>query len=189
VGAEPQTLYLSNWASWRTHHGPGRLLSIMAKTPDWAKPVGRIPWLTPAWTDVVAAKANRLSTAAYRSRFTDGCSVHLDRGHLAPGSLVAAPADVGLVQSGDTLCCTCSVIEANAGRCHRVWAAELLLLSGWSVVLDGRPLPALPPLDARAGVEGVPQARTSTVSSDEGASCARDITRSEEADRPTRRSS
>jgi len=32
------------------------------------------------------------------------------------------------------------VDEAAEGRCHRVWAAELLRRAGWRAVLDGQEL-------------------------------------------------
>ena len=38
--------------------------------------------------------------------------------------------------------------DAEAGACHRVWAAELLAEAGWRVVLDGRE-PAEWPEDPR----------------------------------------
>lgn len=44
---------------------------------------------------------------------------------------------VGEVEDGDTLACSCGAEAARAGRCHRVIAADLLRLAGWSVVLDG----------------------------------------------------
>lgn len=34
-------------------------------------------------------------------------------------------------------CCTCSVAEARAGRCHRAWSAEVLAtVPGWTVIAD-----------------------------------------------------
>jgi hypothetical protein len=44
------------------------------------------------------------------------------------------------IPDGATLVCTCAVSEANAGRCHRVWAAAVLAESGYRVILDGQPL-------------------------------------------------
>jgi len=47
-----------------------------------------------------------------------------------------------VVCDGDTICCSCSRSKAASGLCHRVWAAELLQLAGWCVVLDGFELEA-----------------------------------------------
>ena len=60
---------------------------------------------------------------------------------LAPGDLIAAYMfsvgdmwrPLGIVEDGGTLCCCC----ADADRCHRSVAAEVLAASGWRVVLDG----------------------------------------------------
>ena len=43
----------------------------------------------------------------------------------------------GRVEPGATLFCACSREAAQAGRCHRVVAAQLLASVGWDVVLDG----------------------------------------------------
>lgn len=34
------------------------------------------------------------------------------------------------------LCCTCTPAEARNDRCHRAWAAAVLMLAGWEVRLD-----------------------------------------------------
>lgn len=107
--------------------------------------------------------------AAYQDR--------LRRNHLAwPGNLYAAatadvwttrdhlfngmPASVRLrmrrgeevkVTSGDSLVCTCSDARVEEGKCHRVWAAEVLAEMGWRVILDGVEQPATAP--GRLGVE------------------------------------
>lgn len=44
----------------------------------------------------------------------------------------------GDVPDGATLICACSREAAGSGRCHRVIAADVLRVAGWSVVLDGR---------------------------------------------------
>lgn len=46
-----------------------------------------------------------------------------------------------LVEDGDTLYCSCSKADAEAGRCHRVIAADLLHQAGWEVILGGREWP------------------------------------------------
>ena len=42
-----------------------------------------------------------------------------------------------LVADGDTLNCQCSARDAEAGLCHRGWAAMWLSRSGWRTVVDG----------------------------------------------------
>jgi hypothetical protein len=44
---------------------------------------------------------------------------------------------IGIVHDGDTLACSCGAEAARVRRCHRVIAADVLRLAGWSVVLDG----------------------------------------------------
>lgn len=130
------TIYLSNWSSHRTpgHHGPGRKLTIMARPRRLEHGEGRVPALTPDPLDLVDVKAGRLPVSAYRERFL---AAHGAKDHT-PGELTAALPEVSRpVADGDTLCCSCSRAEAAAGRCHRVWAAELLQAAGWRVVLDG----------------------------------------------------
>lgn len=58
---------------------------------------------------------------------------------LPPGKLWAVPDEGPLlrVADGDSLLCACSREEAAAGRCHRAWAAPVLVAAGWRVVLDG----------------------------------------------------
>ena len=58
---------------------------------------------------------------------------------IRPGLLIADPDDGSPlpVSDGDTLICCCSRAKAAEGRCHRVWAADALKASGWTVILDG----------------------------------------------------
>jgi len=42
------------------------------------------------------------------------------------------------VKSGDTICCVCSKDAASEGKCHRVFAAEIMNDAGWHVILDGK---------------------------------------------------
>jgi len=140
------TLYLSNWSSHRTPgcHGPGRKLTIMAAPRAWEHGEGRVVWLTPDERDLRDAKAERISVDVYRERFETFARLHLGRGHLAPGELITTTADGSRsVEDGDTLCCACSRDEAAAGRCHRAWAAPLLVAAGWRVVLDGEEVPGV----------------------------------------------
>jgi hypothetical protein len=135
------TVYLTNWASHKTPgcNGPGRKLSIMAFTPDWAPSIGRAPDLAPLGADLLDVKAGRISGDEYEHRFRAG----IDPLALIPIQLTAyTPDGIGLVRDGDTLCCACSRAEAAAGRCHRAWAAEYLARAGWRVILDGTELSA-----------------------------------------------
>jgi hypothetical protein len=61
------------------------------------------------------------------------------RGHrLALGQLLGlSSGHVYAIQAGDTLMCSCSRKDAEAGKCHRAWAAYLLHHAGWRVILDG----------------------------------------------------
>ena len=64
--------------------------------------------------------------------------------HLAEGLLMAQTwGDTKYlypVRPGDTLFCACARDRAAEGKCHRVWAAALLVDAGWTVILDGTPL-------------------------------------------------
>lgn len=140
MGDRP-TVYLSNWSSHRTPgcHGPGRKLTIMARPRAWETGDGCVPWLTPDENDLIAVKRGKISGDDYQSRFEAAASRHQARGHLAPGELAVGRVTrgIGAVVDGDTLCCACSRDDAAAGRCHRTWAAPLLVAAGWRVILDG----------------------------------------------------
>lgn len=59
---------------------------------------------------------------------------------LAPGVLGAPSAlpDVPLLlQDGDTLCCTCTVMRAQHSLCLRQWFSPFLVRAGWRVIRDG----------------------------------------------------
>lgn len=133
------TIHVTNWSSRRLH-GPGRALTIMARPRAWERGVGRVPWLTPADSDLRDAKAGRITLDEYRSRFEAYTGGLASRGHLDPGELAVVLYDGSgsdAVRDGDTLCCACSRADAAAGRCHRVWAAQALARAGWRVLLDG----------------------------------------------------
>jgi len=84
---------------------------------------------------VKAARAGDLPIDEYRELYSAWLRGHLDA--LRPGVLTAGGH---AVEGGDTLICACSRAAAAEGRCHRVWAAEVLREAGWNIVLDGRPL-------------------------------------------------
>ncbi len=133
------TLYLSNWSSRRTPgcHGPGRKLTIMAAPRQWEHGDGSVARLTPSVQDLRDVKDRLLAFEDYRQIFTDLAEKHRSEGRLTPGVLVTTADGGKHVQDGDTLCCACSRDDAAAGRCHRAWAAPLLVAAGWRVVLDG----------------------------------------------------
>lgn len=88
------------------------------------------------WTD-------QPSLDRYRGSMEARWAALLSGGQLAPDELTFLNTHLGAfwpVLSGATLCCACSVAEADAGRCHRVWVAAFLQRAGWAVVLDGRPV-------------------------------------------------
>ena len=133
-------IFLSNWASAKTpgHHGPGRLLSIMVKTPWFAKSAGNVLVLVPPTDALWDLRGGRIDIEQYQRRYQNKLDHWADR--LAPGKLLA-DREGGLfkVAYGDTLCCSCARSAAAEGKCHRVWAARRLAEVGWDVVLDGEP--------------------------------------------------
>lgn len=142
------TIYLSNWSSHRTPgmHGPGRKFSIMARPRAWEWGDGRVEPLAPmgelepmmieALTERAAGIVEGDAMQSYRMAYLRRIGV-LD---MRPGYLVASHGgtDARTVIDGTTLCCACSVAEARAGRCHRVWLAAAFVDAGWRVLLDGR---------------------------------------------------
>lgn len=148
--SERPTIYLSNWSSHKSpgHHGPGRKWTIMARPRHWEKGEGSVALLVPRDEDLQAVRSGSISVTEYRQRYLDS---RLDRpgdNPFNPWQLKAAvsrdidPYGVVHVRDCDTLCCACSRAAAAKGECHRVWAAELLRVAGWNVVLDGEELKA-----------------------------------------------
>lgn len=134
------TIYLSNFASFRTpgHHGPGRIFSIMHRTPFWSPALGVVSALVPDGEDLWPARAGEISMAEYQERYEGKLSAKGE--FLAPGRLVVASKkqlDCYEIKSGDTLCCVCAREAAARGECHRAWAAPFLAGQGWTVILDG----------------------------------------------------
>jgi hypothetical protein len=124
------TLHLTNWSSTKLH-GPGRKLTIMAAPRAWEHGDGRVGVLVPNHADLRAMQARQIDVEDYASRWLAGCA-DVD---LRPGVLAD---DRGVpVADGDTLLCACSREQARLNRCHRCWAARLLVGAGWTVVLDG----------------------------------------------------
>jgi hypothetical protein len=139
-------LSLTNWGS-RALHGSGKRWTIMAAPRAWEHGDGSVVDLAPRIDDLRRVRSGAITFDEYRARFLD-----LPRGPLRPwlggaddGSLRTLGGSI--VRDGDTLLCACSREAAAAGRCHRAWAADLLVSAGWDVVLDGRVLPPVVHLD------------------------------------------
>lgn len=140
--------------------GPGEHYTIQARPDLMRGECGRgTVWpLVPSGFALDDLHRGRMLMAEYQSAYLNGSAPlptnrltandpHVESGmprtfsaHIAPGRLMATtrsstPTEV---QHGDTLTCCCSAKAADAGQCHRVWAAWLLLGDGWDVVLDGR---------------------------------------------------
>lgn len=142
------TLHLTNWSS-RSLRGPGRRWSIMARPRHWERGDGTCIPLTPLGPPAVLldllVKQRQAGTmdpallARYREAMAHRWGPQEYGPDLGPGKLWAVPDEGGpmRVEDGDSLLCACSREEAAAGRCHRAWAAPVLVAAGWRVVLDG----------------------------------------------------
>lgn len=158
VDVGPPTIYVTNFASLRGDkgqgkiYGPGNTWSIMRKPVPNRGHLGDgyIEAMMPAGEDFDAIQRGVISGAEYRDRcvvrFAGECHKYF------PGVLYAVPGSVYsevssspiVVQSGDTICCSCSRKVAGSGWCHRVWVADFLVKAGWNVIRDGVNLPAQP---------------------------------------------
>lgn len=140
--------------------GPGEHYTIQCRPDLMRGECGRgTVWpLAPSGSALDALHRGRLPMAEYQARYLNDPAPlptnrltandpHVEIGtprafsaHLAPTRLQATTRGNALteVQHGDTLTCCCGKEAADAGQCHRVWAAWLLLGDGWDVVLDGR---------------------------------------------------
>ena len=144
-----RSIFLSQWNATRLH-GPGPKLTIMSRPREWEHGAGFVPYLTPPRALFDAVFAGEIGMDAYRWRYERLIAL---RTLLQPGILEFNPGrrsedrDAMLgrgtpVLDGATLCCACSIADADAGRCHRAWAAEALHAAGWRVFVDGRDLGA-----------------------------------------------
>lgn len=142
------TIHVTNWSSTNKHGQGGRRFTIMIRPRSWETGDGRIPVFAPRGADLTQARNGGMSVREYMRRFRAEASRH----RVGPGQLATDSGQ--LVRAGDTLCCSCSVRNAERGECHRVVAADLLRLAGWRVLLDGRELVGLDrdgrPIFARA---------------------------------------
>ena len=132
----------------------------MSSTPQWAlgQASGLVGVLAPRGAELadlqllLAARRAKQpipedALARYRGALDARWEEALASGWLAPGGLRFCALLAGGVRGDSwwqvtsaTLCCACSVAEAQAGRCHRSWAALHLRRAGWQVVLDGQPV-------------------------------------------------
>ena len=135
--------------------GPGHAYGIMRRWFSWMNEAvtGHVVSLMPTGAMLDAFKSG-MPFDQYAAELRARWRQHIAAGQYAPtqlrfGRSVAlrlepAGADdarwdgdmwrpLGIVEDGGTLCCCC----ADADRCHRSVAAEVLAASGWRVVLDG----------------------------------------------------
>jgi hypothetical protein len=122
------------------------ILHIQAKPPGWLQATcpRSVPVLCPTGAEVeylemlLRKRWNgevipEQLLNAYRNAYTARIEAQARVGALDPDWL---RDDRGEVITGDVaLVCTCSSAEAEAGRCHRMWAGEVLAQTGkWSIV-------------------------------------------------------
>lgn len=129
-------IYVTNWSSTKLH-GPGMTWTIMAKPRHWERGDGVVWELVPSTEDLELVRIGALHENQYWWRYM----ANISKEDIVPSKLQASayakiPYPVA-VAGGDTLCCSCSREQAARRKCHRVWAAELLIEAGWAVVLDG----------------------------------------------------
>jgi len=145
------TVHLTSWDAHHLH-GPGRRYSIMARPwRDWEFGDGHVRSLSPEpqWLDEI--REGFLSYRAYEWQCRQSF-IGLHPGYLAAENVIDwyGNSHEREVKDGDTLCCTCGVDAAEAGLCHRIWAAEALAAAGWRVLLDGEELGCEPETRAAA---------------------------------------
>lgn len=126
--------------------GPRSQITIMAKPRSQygETGIGRVEVLAPPVEMLEEAKAGWIDLDEYRVAYT-GPLLAAGTAQLEPGRLVYRPWEGGpetRVEDGDTLTCSCGRAAAARGACHRVWAAAMLAIAGWRVVLDGCELDA-----------------------------------------------
>lgn len=149
------TIYLTQFSVTRpTFCGVGARYGIVALPRRWEQADGTVTILQAQRgheVDLLRSALNARRKAygsstpemeAYKAALETRWTEQQARGLLAPGRLSAVrwrdEATLHPLQGGETLCCSCGLAEAEAGRCHRTWAAPFLVRAGWRVVLDGR---------------------------------------------------
>lgn len=111
----------------------------MARPRNWEMGLGVVEAMTPPIEAFSVVKGGKLDFEPYRTLCV---SLFREALPISPGELKAYPYDDSpvLVRHGDSLLCCCPQKAAEAGRCHRVWAAEILRQAGWRIILDGAEL-------------------------------------------------
>lgn len=119
--------------------GQGHVWTIMAR-PRAAyceQGDGTVVDLVPREEDLDAIQRGEIALDEYRTRYYDSLLGRC----FKPGHLLADDGRASyVVEAGATLICACSRAKAAAGRCHRVWAANICSVYGWQAVLDGEDL-------------------------------------------------
>ena len=128
-------VYMTDWSS-RHLSGPGRMWTTTALLRRWEMGSGCVTGLTPEPADLDDFFTGLITRDKYFAYYfaSRPPSHNLAPGRLA-GTLYTHPS-TELVASGDTLCCVCSREGAARGECRRVWAAQILVPTGWAVVLN-----------------------------------------------------
>lgn len=146
------TLHLTNWSSHHLH-GPGNRWTIGHPRSAWERGDGTCIPLTPLGPPAVLLDLLLVQRRAgtvdphlldrYREAMAHRWGPQEYGPELGPGKLWAVPDEGPMlrVAGGDSLLCACSQEDAAAGRCHRAWAAPVLVQAGWRVVLDGVEVP------------------------------------------------
>lgn len=111
-----------------SHRAPQRRGRIWALRPDMVSDYDDVLWELALHPDALVRYGDDL-TELRRAYLATALTYD-----LSPGVLPCA--------YGDTLLCGCAPGTGQRGRCHRGWAAWLLVRAGWSVVLDGVPVAA-----------------------------------------------
>jgi len=129
-------IHITNWPSKKLH-GPGKKWTMMALPREWEKGDGSIDELVPTEEDTINAKSGKITFDEFRMNyFAELSSMSLFR--LGRLQAITENDTKVYVKSGDTICCVCSKDAASEGKCHRVFAAEIMNDAGWHVILDGK---------------------------------------------------
>jgi hypothetical protein len=145
---------LIEFTTWGALRGR-RAFTMMAKPRRWEHGDGRVDVLVPSgeslqhleralqarreqWPEDRVAEVMFAYRAAYLAQLAQVSLAQLQPGGLR-ASLSGAGQGGGMVYLGDgaIVCCACGKEDARQGRCHRVWAADVLMACGWRVVVDG----------------------------------------------------
>jgi len=118
IALDGDPLHICEWRAWALDPGPGHRAKLRAG--DLTDTEYRDQYLGSAWSGVEWSWYTTLRPGVLEADHHSRDSHHL-------------------VQSGDTLVCTCDGPVCR-DVCLRASAAFALVRAGWSVVLDGRPI-------------------------------------------------